>query len=930
VVTAKTQYSLKSAKNYFHEHLSVGDYYQEGQKTSGEWFGVGAEKLGLSRRVAAEDFLALCDNRHPQTGNRLTQRLMSVRWSGDKQAPSRRVFYDFTFSPPKSVSILALVAKDERIIDAHHRALNVALVEFEQFGATRIRRNRSNDLRVTQNIVAALFTHDTSRALDPHLHTHCIVFNATYDPEEDRWKALQNYEMLKARKFVENVYYHELAKDLRRFGYGIRNLHRGDFQVDGVGDEICERFSKRHEQIDDSLRDLLEKKPELTRGNLNDLRERLATAERSRKMHDIPRSQLEELWNVQLSRSELESLKSLARPSVAESETLEERAAEEALTWAEEHLFDRQSVVPEFQLWRVALERARGRRITLDLLKRLTAERDYVREPTVPVQVTTKTVLARELEIVASAKEGVSRCAPLLARELSPNRALDDEQMAALARLGQSRDFITVFRGGAGTGKSFVLRELVSCLQQRGAAVTVLAPQRQQVIDLTREEFPSPTTVADFLLRKDLKDHGIVVVDEAGQIGARQMLELILTVSARKGRLVLSGDTRQHGPVEASDALVALERYAGLKPVELERIRRQDPNLARTRKEREQITAYRRAVGFAAAGRLYRSFLELDRMRAVVVCRMNDQPDVLTEEYLRLAGQGHSTVVVSQTWTEVHRVNERVRAALKEKGLLGIEDRLIDALEKVDLTPAEKRDARSYGPGRVIVFNQRIQKFEAGTVAQFVEVLDKGIVAEVQDKLVVVRQRNLDRINVCRPLTLPLASGDRLQLKANRKLPGGSIVTNGELVTVRQVRGDGAIELIDGRVLDAGYREFVPGYAVTSYGSQGRTVDYVLFSDSTIKAATNDQQWYVTISRGRRGIRIFTPDKEQLRENVLRSGQRRLALELSGFARRSTDFRWADALLRRFGERITSLIHRARRFHQFNHDLEHHYEHKTT
>ena len=232
MVTAKTQYSLKSAKNYFHEHLSVGDYYQEGQKTSGEWFGVGAEKLGLSGRVAAEDFLALCDNRHPQTRNRLTQRLMSVQWSGDKQAPSRRVFYDFTFSPPKSVSILALVAKDERIIDAHHEALNAALVEFEQFAATRIRRNRSNGLRVTQNLVTALFTHDTSRALDPHLHTHCIVFNATSDPEENRWKALQNYEMLKARKFVENVYYHELAKALCRFGYGIRNLHRGDFQVE--------------------------------------------------------------------------------------------------------------------------------------------------------------------------------------------------------------------------------------------------------------------------------------------------------------------------------------------------------------------------------------------------------------------------------------------------------------------------------------------------------------------------------------------------------------------------------------------------------------------------------------------------------------------------------------------------------------------------
>ena len=97
---------------------------------------------------------------------------------------------------------------------------------------------------------------------------------------------------------------------------------------------------------------------------------------------------------------------------------------------------------------------------------------------------------------------------------------------------------------------------------------------------------------------------------------------------------------------------------------------------------------------------------------------------------------------------------------------------------------------------------------------------------------------------------------------------------------MKSVRADGGIELTDGRVLDASLRDFLPGYAVTSYGSQGKTVDHVLFSDSTIKAATNAQQWYVTISRGRRGIRIFTPDKQQFRKNVTRSGHRPLALEV--------------------------------------------------
>jgi hypothetical protein len=98
---------------------------------------------------------------------------------------------------------------------------------------------------------------------------------------------------------------------------------------------------------------------------------------------------------------------------------------------------------------------------------------------------------------------------------------------------------------------------------------------------------------------------------------------------------------------------------------------------------------------------------------------------------------------------------------------------------------------------------------------------------------------------------------------------------------VKKVNTDGRIALTDGRILAKNYRQFVRGFAITSYASQGKTVDHVLFSDSAVKAATNQQQWYVTISRGRKGITIFTSDKVQLRENILRSGDRPLALDLS-------------------------------------------------
>lgn len=881
VVTAKTQYSLSNAHSYFEEHLAVGDYYQEGQKVAGEWFGIGAASLGLSSRIREADFLALCENQNPQTGECLTQRMNSVRDEGDSLAANRRIFYDFTFSPPKSVSLVALVADDKRILEAHERAIRVALAEFETFAATRVRKGKADGSRFTRNVVAGLFTHDTSRALDPHLHTHCIVFNATFDPTEQRWKALQNYEMLRARKYVEAVYYHELARDLRRFGYDLRNKSRGDFEIEGVPDTLCRRFSKRHEQINEALDALLREKPELADANLKDLREHLATAERSRKMKDQGAAELRRWWEAQLTRDELHALRGLSavnRESVAE--TNPGTVADEAITWAEEHLFDRRSAVLEQDIWQEALQHARGENVSVSALRQVSGKRGYVRKLEEPALVTKRDVLAREWELVKIAGDGVSAFLPYVGAVPDFPEMLSDEQRSALIRLLTSRDLITLFRGGAGTGKSFVLRRLVDALAANEHSVVVLAPQRQQVVDLAKDGFSRPTTIADFLTRRTMPERGVVVVDEAGQVGARQMLELIRLVNARKGRIIFSGDTRQHGPVEASDALLALERYVGLRPAELETIRRQDPRLGRNAAEKRLIRQYRRAVKEAAAGQLAESFDRLSGIGAVQACRLDDQQERLAEEYLRLAEEGQSLVVIAQTWAEVHRVNERVREALKKKGLVASDEQTVEALEKVDLTTAQKRDSRFHFSDHVVVFNQTLRGFASGTRGKLSGIVKRGALVEVSGKALLVPSRQLDRITVCRPLKVALAQGDRLQLKANRRMSSGAAVTNGELVTVKSVRQDGRIDLTDGRTLDAEFREFLPGYAVTSYGSQGKTVDYVLFSDSAVRAATDRRQWYVTISRGRRGIRIFTPDKHQLRENVVRSGNQPLALDL--------------------------------------------------
>lgn len=876
MLTMKAQYSLGNAEKYFKEHLRVGDYYMAGRNTMGQWMGKGAEELGLRGETTAEDFVNLCRNLHPQTGERLTPRLNSKRVGDTGEVANRRVFYDFTLSPPKSVSIAALVGDDQRIVAAHDGAIDSALRQLEFFAATRVRMDKQTSHRMTGNLVGAVFRHDTSRELDPHLHTHCILFNATKDAVENRWKALEPWEMLRAQKFVEQAYYHELAQSLHRFGYRLWNRPRGDFEIEGISSELIERFSKRHREIDEKTRELLEREPEKAGQNINEIRANIAHKERARKIKDIGLTKLQSVWNAQLSLDERREINTLAQHP---SPLVQAITAEQAVTWAEDHLFDRQSVLSEYEIWRHALEHARGQNVGLPEIQTVTRQRGYVRDKSFQDCITTREVITREWDIVCMAEAGIGRHKRFAPTGSFGNPQLDQEQQRTVEHILASRDFVTLFRGGAGTGKSFTLREVQAALKQSGHTVQMLAPQRQQVNDLTRDGLGNAQTVSAFLAQRFLSSGAVVMVDEAGQIGGEQMLQLLRFVQENSGRVILSGDTRQHGAVEASDALRAIEKYSGLQYAELTRIRRQNPDAARDKTERRWLEQYRQAVTEAQAGQLASSFDRLDRQKAVVSCTLADQQQKLTEHFLELAGQ--STVIVSQSWAEIHKLNEQVRQELKRRKLIGESETVITALERRDLTDAQKRDKRFYDSDSVLAFNRDANGFKAGESGRLLAVTKKNLLIQVGDRIRPISFQHLDKLTVCQPKELALSIGDRLQLKANGQSKDGRKLANGELVTVKDIHPDGRIGLSDGRTLEKDYRQFVRGYAVTSYAAQGKTVDYVLFSDSAVKAATNAQQWYVTISRGRKGVRIFTADKFQLRENIARSGDRTLALDIA-------------------------------------------------
>jgi hypothetical protein len=208
----------------------------------------------------------------------------------------------------------------------------------------------------------------------------------------------------------------------------------------------------------------------------------------------------------------------------------------------------------------------------------------------------------------------------------------------------------------------------------------------------------------------------------------------------------------------------------------------------------------------------------------------------------------------------------------------------LTAYQAVDGTEAQKREASFYQAGQHTYFLQRYGRFAKGDLCLIAGANEHGIVLIKDGRRSTMSYRYANRLSVTAERKLELASGDRLQLKFNGESKEGHAITNGELVTVRRVRKDGSLVVEDAagvrKTLSPAQRLFNRGYAVTSYASQGKTVDTVLLADAGCRMATNRNQWYVAISRGRKRVVVFTDNKAELRANIEQSGDRALALEM--------------------------------------------------
>jgi conjugative relaxase-like TrwC/TraI family protein len=848
----------RNAKEYFAESLKREDYYSEGQEVSGDWQGIGAQKLGLSGAVTTAAFESLCDNEKPGTKERLTQRNKS----------NRTVGYDFNFHCPKSVSVAYEFTKDERILGAFKISVNQTMREIESEIKTRVRKNGANENRQTGNMIWAEFVHFTARPVngipDPHLHAHCYAFNTTWDDEEKKWKAGQFRDLKADAPYFEAAFHARFSRQLAEMGYRIERTAKG-WELAGMSQRVLIEFSKRTEQVEQKAKEL-----GITSAKGKD---GLAALTRERKQKQFTKPELRELWNERISADERTEIQTNLRNQIS---TVPKISEMKAMDFAMQHCYERASIITDKELLRHALRFGMGD-VDVAQIKRQLLRDELIKENVDGRQwLTTNDVLAEEKRLIDFVADGKGKFKPFGSGKYQfQNQKLSDEQRNAVRHVLQSTERVTAIRGGAGTGKTTMMKEAVAGIESGGAKVFTFAPSAEASRGVLRSDagFANAETVEALLQNEKLQTQvrgQVLWIDEAGLLSVRTLARVADLAEKENCRITLSGDTAQHRAVERGDALRLLEKHASLPAVELKEIWRQ------------KADSHKAIVADLQGGNLEGAFKRLDKLGMLREMDADKRHEALATDYAAAVSEGKSALVISPTHAEGERVTREIRAKLKTAKKLGADEREFVQLKNLQWTQAQRADARNYQSGMVIQFHQNVPGFRRG----------ERVTAKSHDTggVMVGRQNGgtaslpLDmaaRFQVYEARKITLAAGDWIRITQNGFTKEKQRLNNGDLKQVKGFTKDGDIKLVNGWVVSKNYGNLTHGYCLTSYSSQSKGVDCVFVAESSESfRAADREQFYVSASRFKEALTIYTDDKHQLLEAVRKSSHRPSASDL--------------------------------------------------
>ncbi len=864
---ARIKATRGKGKEFFLNHLSCDDYYSEGERVSGIWHGSLAGELGLEgASVESGVFSLFQQNLNPLTGEKLTQRTVE---GGIR-------FYDFQCSAQKSVSVMGLF--DERLGEAHREAVGLAMRELERFAAVRLRSGENVHTQNHENtgrIVYAEFHHDVSRLLDPQLHTHNVVCNVTKD-RDGKFKALENTEMCQAIRYCGRVYQNELARRCIELGYEIENSfdfkgRNKGFEIKGVPENVLEVFSQRTRDIDEQI---AKKEQKIGRGLTAAEKHEIALDTRSRKMLESDSASVRKEQLERIGFEDLKTLKDLAgKAGECESFALSRSATgttRSDISFGEiiPELYENASVLKQDQILAEALTQNLGQH-TLEMWKLALAQMEELRniggEAHNPY-MSPETVIEAEEYAIEVIEQERDKCEPL-GEDFEP--FLDQKNREAQAKvirgLLKSRDRFMLLRGVAGSGKTSTLQELCRGMRFGGTQdIRLIAPTNSAVEVLKSEGFEQSQTVASFIMNhNDIPRKSAVIVDEAGLNSLREGVALLKAAKEKDFRLIFVGDSRQHSAVENGDFFRLLEKFSNIEKFSLTEIHRQ------------QVADYKAAILDCADGRFGTAFERFDRNEYI----HETQADYMfeaAEKYLEFTNNGKDlsqTIVVAPTHAEC----DKLTAEIRQVASLGETIEQPEVFRSAQWTRAKLGKLKNYEPGMSLMFVRRMKNIANPGEIVTVENVDGKFLHLSNGKQVHV-SKVPDFMEVGEKRQIELKEGDLIQFKVNlrdRKIYNGNLARITDSPGIVQLLNQNMEPVKGGlRELPEGFGGYDYGWVATSHKSQGRTANNVI-----VAAQRLDQKaFYVACSRGRRNLALFCPDKEYLRNNLLKNSSERLTV----------------------------------------------------
>ncbi|WP_116520133.1 MobF family relaxase [Achromobacter insuavis] len=925
MISLKTIHRSSAAKATHYYADQKDDYYSR-DGTAAQWQGKAGEALGLTGEIRQEDFLrALRGDFGPDVELSRSIRL-------DAKA---RAALDMTFSPPKSVSIQALVGKDVAVIEAHDRAVTHALT-FVEAELVRARQtvNGVTTKERTGNALIAKFRHETARPTagaysDPQLHTHSLLMNVT-QRADGTWTAVSNDEIFRLKSVTESVYLAELAKELEKAGYGLRYEGK-HFELAHITRPHIEAYSKRSNDITDELDAMGLDRQTASRSQ----KQTVALKTRKGKAPEITREELQADW----SRQEKELGVDFSAGKRPVDKTIERSPeavaliADECLKWAIKHHTERESVMDGSEMLRTALRRSIGTGIELKDVKaavkrslqkghlilgtleyRSAHERkgpgqtraawvaqliqegmskkraqEHVRQAIargefVPTgaRYTTQVAREREKRILQIEREGRNRVQPVLQREHAQaalqGQGLKPGQLAAAELILSTPHRFVGVQGLAGTGKSHMLAKVKDAANAAGYTIKAVASYGKQIQAL-RELGMEARTVASLLEARQqdrfkLDPNTVLVIDEAAVVPSRIMERLMKMAEADGARVVMLGDTGQTKAIEAGRPFHQLQVEGMETALMGDIVRQKSPEL-------------KAAVELAANGQASASLGILSRkLRAVHTVSDDDlRYDAIAARYAGLSAKDRrETLIVTGTNRSRNALNEATHQALG----LGGRGFDFDLLTRRDTTQAERRVAHYYIVGDII---QPERDYKAGDLRQgeMYRVIgmaeDKPNQLEVEHLATQVRTTfnpaRTAKISVYQPVVAELSAGDWVRVTRN----------NASLDLINGARFEVLAITPTSVTIGAGDRRLVldasttplhldRAYATTSHSAQGLTCDRVLINAESFSRTTQRDVYYVAISRARYQTEIYTNNAGKLATSVDRYEEKTAALDI--------------------------------------------------